>query len=517
MALMLIHLLALLVIGYSGITLAVYWILDAHYHANETADVNTDSSSNAHNKPNAERAQQPALLLRGGNQLKGATEQELVKRFAKVDVVKPVEAKLTPPQRAGDNEYESSAAPAAVIVRETRRFPQYGTSEYFQMCPYMEKSALPPPSAEGCSLIVHPRPDSNEGLAAWASSVVQGHLTARQTGCRFLMDYGPGVAIDTVITPPSQSLDGNWSSQVSNWAIPPSGFPCDRSRCAELHSETLQNKRLMSVFRRRWDKSPVYDVPKYRYSYVGVDRRWNGTDFDHLAAYFPGWDVRLGAACSMQMLFQPSHGIVNYEPNFFSKLLPRLRDDRSLVISLYVRVGFADKAAVAEKNGKEPVDEVKGALKTVQVESLVLCTTAIEEEILAMKGRSYDRVVWLVVSDSLVVKEYMSDTYGGKQIKTPTKSLQREIIHTTTNGMHTRPKRGPNTLDFASAFLDFYLLGEADVVINTGGIYSFGVMASLRTARPLFTVQNNQASECSGSNCYCRRAYDASDAFAKIS
>ena len=308
MALKVIHLLALLVIGYSGITLAVYWILDAHDHANEsdqrvggspTADVITTESSDAHRKPNA-------LLLRGGNQLKGAKEQDLLKRFAKVDVVKPVEAKLAPsPQRAGNNE---SSAPAALIVQETRRFPQHGTSEYFQMCPYMEKSALPPPSAEGCSLIVHPRPDSNEGLAAWASSVVQGHLTARQTGCRFLMDYGPSVAIDTVITPPRQSLDGNWSSQVSNWAIPPSGFPCDRSRCAELHSETLQNKRLMSVFRRRWDKSPVYDVPKYRYSYVGVDRRWNGTEFDHLEAYFPGWDVRLGAACSMQMLFQPSLG-----------------------------------------------------------------------------------------------------------------------------------------------------------------------------------------------------------------
>uniref|UniRef100_A0A7S0FLD7 Uncharacterized protein n=2 Tax=Minutocellus polymorphus TaxID=265543 RepID=A0A7S0FLD7_9STRA len=384
------------------------------------------------------------------------------------------------------------------------------------MCPYMEKRALPPPSAEGCSLIIHPRPDSNEGLAAWASSVVAGHLTARQTGCRFLFDYGPGVAIDTLITPPKQSLHGDWSSQVGNWAIPPSGFPCDRSKCAELHSETLQNKRLMSVFRRRWDESPVYDVPDYRYSYVGIDGRWNGTEFDSLATYFPGWDVRLGAACSMQMLFQPSQGIVKYELNFFRNVLPRLRDDTSLVMSLYVRVGFADKAAVAEKKGTEPVEVMKGRPQKT-VDSLVLCTTAIEEEILAMKGRSYDRVVWLVVSDSLVVKEYMSETYGGKQIKTPTKSLQRQIIHTTTKGMHTRPKRGPNTNDFASAFLDFYLLGEADVVINTGGIFSFGVMASLRTARPLFTVQNAQASDCRGSHCYCRRAYDAADTFAKIS
>lgn len=116
----------------------------------------------------------------------------------------------------------------------------------------------------------------------------------------------------------------------------------------------------------------------------------------------------------------------------------------------------------------------------------------------------------------MVVKETMSEEYGGKEIKAATKTLKREVIHTTAKGMHTRPKRGPNTIDFASAFLDFYLLGESDVVINTGGIFSFGVMASLRTARPLFTVQNAQDPECRGSECYCRRAYDAADAFAKI-
>ena len=127
--------------------------------------------------------------------------------------------------------------------------------------------------------------------------------------------------------------------------------------------------------------------------------------------------------------------------------------------------------------------------------------------------RSYDRVVWLVISDSMAVKEIMSEEYGGKVIKAPTKTLKREIIHTTAKGMHTRPKRGPNTIDFAAAFLNFYLIGESDIVINTGGIYSFGVMASLRTARPLFTVQNAQDPECKGSACYCKKAFDAGDAF----
>ena len=116
----------------------------------------------------------------------------------------------------------------------------------------------------------------------------------------------------------------------------------------------------------------------------------------------------------------------------------------------------------------------------------------------------------------MVMKKTMAEKFQGKEIKAPTKTLKREIIHTTAKGMHTRPKRGPNTIDFASAFLDFYLIGESDVVINTGGIFSFGVMASLRTARPMFTVQNPQDPECKGSGCFCKRAYEASDAFAKI-
>ena len=381
MALKVVHLLALLILGYFGITLEVYWILESHNSSG--AQVSGAQVSGVSNDAHAS-AVAAASLLRG--KPKGAVEQELVKKFAKVNPVKPVEAKVNPPHSQQNQDRNESSAPA-ILVEKSRRFPEYGTSEYFSLCPYMEKSALPPPSAEGCALIIHPRPDSNEGLAAWANGIVQGHLITRATGCRFMFDYGPGVEIETLITPPSQALNSDdWSSLVSNWAIPPN-FQCEKEKCMDMKSETLQTKRLMSDFRHRYDKSPMHDVPEYRYSYVGVSSRFNATQFDYLQSYLPGWDVRLGAACSMQFLFQPSKDIIKYQPNFYVDILPRLRDAKTLVMALYVRVGFADKAAVAEKKGIEPVEAMKGRPQKT-VDSLSLCSTAMEEEILATeKGR----------------------------------------------------------------------------------------------------------------------------------
>ena len=393
MALKVVHLLALLILGYFGVTLEVYWILDSHSSnaAQVSGRPNEGVSNDAHTSDALGTVAKPvaaASLLRG--KPKGAVEQELVKKFAKVNPVKPVEAKVGPPHSRQQNQDRNESSAPALLVEQSRRFPEYGTSEYFAMCPYMEKSALPPPSTEGCALIIHPRPDSNEGLAAWASGVVQGHLITRATGCRFMFDYGPGVAIETLITPPSQSLNNDdWPSLVCNWAIPPN-FQCEREKCMDLKSETLQTKRLMSVFRHRYDKSPMHDVPEYRYSYVGISSRFNATQFDYLQSYLPGWDVRLGAACSMQLLFQPSKAIIKYQPNFYIDILPRLRDEKTLVMALYVRVGFADKAAVAEKKGTEPVEVMKGRPQKT-VKALSLCSTAMEEEILATKKGRYVR------------------------------------------------------------------------------------------------------------------------------
>jgi len=405
MALKVVHLLALLILGYLGITLEIYWILDGVHANNGGQEGGRSPKDDASN--DAQRLQaSAAVLLRG--EPKGAVEQELVKKFAKVDAAKPVNLHGHSEQKQN---LDKSSSPA-IIVEKTRRFPEYGTKEYFAMCPYMHKSALPPPSAEGCSLIIHPHPTSNEGLAAWASSIVQGHLISRSTGCRFMFDYGPGVKIDTLITPPAiQSINTNdWSSQVSNWVMPPN-FQCERSKCMELKVETVHIKRLTHTLRYRYDKSPTFDVPPYRYSYNGLTGHlgFNATQFDVLQSYLPGWDVRLGAACSMQMLFQPSKDIAEYEPSFFRNILPRLRDEKTLVLSLYVRVGFADKAAHAETKGKEPVEVMKGRPQQT-VDSLTLCATALEEEILAMNKR-YAQEGCICLQASLVLLSIFSFAY----------------------------------------------------------------------------------------------------------
>ena len=130
----------------------------------------------------------------------------------------------------------------------------------------------------------------------------------------------------------------------------------------------------------------MYDVPEYRHSYVGVSSRFNASQFDYLQSYLPGWDVRLGAACSMQLLFQPSKAIVKYQPDFYVDILPRLRDEKALVMALYIRVGYADSAAVAEKKGKDPVEALHGGMTA---KTLSLCSIAMEEEILATKKGRY--------------------------------------------------------------------------------------------------------------------------------
>ena len=61
---------------------------------------------------------------------------------------------------------------------------------------------------------------------------------------------------------------------------------------------------------------------------------------------------------------------------------------------------------------------------------------------------------------------------------------------TTARGVHSRPGRNPSTADFAEAVIDWYLIGEPDLVVPSAPGYSFGTTASLRTAQPLYDPAN---------------------------
>jgi len=65
-------------------------------------------------------------------------------------------------------------------------------------------------------------------------------------------------------------------------------------------------------------------------------------------------------------------------------------------------------------------------------------------------------------------------------------SITRRVLVTSARGRHTRLEGGGvDTADFSEAFIDWYLIGESDAVI-ANKLYSFGVTASFRTARPIY-------------------------------
>mmetsp|Transcript_31120 Transcript_31120/g.68326 ORF Transcript_31120/g.68326 Transcript_31120/m.68326 type:complete len:359 (-) Transcript_31120:36-1112(-) len=89
---------------------------------------------------------------------------------------------------------------------------------------------------------------------------------------------------------------------------------------------------------------------------------------------------------------------------------------------------------------------------------------------------------------------------GGTTVEKPAKSgndddddidpanaatITRRVLVTSARGAHTRLQDGVSTVDFAEALIDWYLIGESDAVVASS-IYSFGVTAALRTARPVY-------------------------------
>uniref|UniRef100_A0A7S4JS04 Uncharacterized protein n=1 Tax=Odontella aurita TaxID=265563 RepID=A0A7S4JS04_9STRA len=74
-----------------------------------------------------------------------------------------------------------------------------------------------------------------------------------------------------------------------------------------------------------------------------------------------------------------------------------------------------------------------------------------------------------------------SDAYAGAGV------IRREVYATSTRGKHTRnAKKNPSDEDFAEAALDWYLLGETDLIVGGGTRFTFDKTAALRTSRPYY-------------------------------
>jgi len=132
------------------------------------------------------------------------------------------------------------------------------------------------------------------------------------------------------------------------------------------------------------------------------------------------------------------------------------------------------------------------------------CALSVEKKYLSegsKAGVTYSRVVWMLVTDAPDLKQWICGLYSSQDAsvgivadkdhhRSATEVTPREILTTTATGVQTRTGRNPSTEDFAQAFIDWYLIGESDVVVSSSHRHSFGITASLRTARPLFDPLN---------------------------
>lgn len=405
------------------------------------------------------------------------------------------------------------------------RFPLYGTKEYANLCPWVGSPDDSAP-AKDCSILLRPDPiRNNEGVSWWATEAAYSFIMSQLTGCRLLLDYMPDVKIEDVLVQPRglAKPDG-----TATWAAS-SDYNCTASRRCYL-VDRPNCKDEARIVEMREEMSQLGDgigrelvrIPQYRFGYfsqISVMTKWKlyEEDYQQLAKAMPNFDLQGGHSCALASLFELNEGRAElYQPDLFTHILPTLRDENNLVITLYYRSNYADSRARAEKEGKDFVEETKNVKKAVG--KVIDCVLGREEEFLSKRredemGRrtrtykderiaDFESIVWMVVSDSVTVKEWIADEYNGNntnariepaQQRYPGRVIPRAVLTTTSRGIHTRAKRKTSTADFAEAVIDWYLIGESDVVVSSGSM-SFGETAALRTQRPTYLFQNNKCS-----------------------
>jgi len=364
------------------------------------------------------------------------------------------------------------------------RFPRYGTQEFAKQCNWTIPSPdLPEPT---CAYLARPPIRSHEGISDWSSHIVTTYIMARQVGCKIFVDYGENVDIHKVIQPiPNIHPLHNWST--------PSWVTCDKGCQNTLRSLHGWNKTIHGRFHN-------VNGPQYRYSMGGLATHpLYKDDFSYLTETLPGFQLQTGMACVMGNIFRDlASTATDFEPKLFTDLLPALRDEETVVITLYVRTNRADGMAISEMKNETMAQEKK-ITEDDFLKSHASIARCLEDEYL--KGHreqpelsTLSRFVWMVISDSQETKRHATEVYSSANVNTAipidsqqwkNKVIPREVLHTSSRGVHTRPERHPGTRDFAEGFIDWFLIGESDAVI-VERISSFGPTGAMRTNRPMF-------------------------------
>lgn len=382
-------------------------------------------------------------------------------------------ANVTDESRANetDESQANTTEHGSPLPVKDRRFPMYSTAAFSRQCPWTEQKA---DKNLNCTFLARPSPNGGEGISDWLSQIVVGHLLAQQTGCSLLLDYGPVINIHEVLTPIS-NLDS--VHPPINWRVP-SGFDCERDpRC--FVAGPFYNRQSLKEIENAIGVENLSPIPCYRHAYK-LDTKY----FSRMGGYrdllraLPGFTVETGMACSLASLFHLSSSASTFEPDLFSRILPALHSSEALVISLYIRTGQTERndkweATMSYRKRAEPI---------------IHCALNLEKENLSQG--SFSRIVWMVVSDSQYLKKFITESYDSRYANYT--AIPREIVTTRSRGAHSKPERGPSTADVAEALIDWYLIGESDLVVTDDFAPSFGDTAATRTARPYYKVQGKE-------------------------
>jgi hypothetical protein len=307
-------------------------------------------------------------------------------------------------------------------------------------------------------------------MTQWISNVVTNYIDSRVRKCKLLVDYGPNVNLSQVLLP------------HFNW-LAPRDFEC-------LKEHACERGATLSIADR------IPNIPFYRGVYSDIStNRLKRMQYRDLEQTLSGFHVENGMSCSLAALFDLAPSVSQYEPELFTRLLPSLRDSTALVMTVYIRTGLTDQMVREERN----VSAAKNSIATIEMQRQtaklsINCALQVEKEYLS-SNRVFSRVVWMEVTDYVGLKREIIEEYSSENVLVESDAISnntripRIVLTTRARGKHTRTARKPSTDDFVEAFIDWYLIGESNVVVSDRTVKSsFEMTASLRTNRPIYIV-----------------------------
>ena len=366
--------------------------------------------------------------------------------------------------------------------RRNGRFPQYGTEEFERKCGYTSYHG----NTRNCTFMVQPSSTSPEGISNWISEVARGHLLAQQAGCDFVFDYGTTADVHAILTP-ANSSHHDW-----NWTVP-LHLDCELDpTCFQISLATN-----MAKLRESLGNTELFQIPFYRFIYHPKrSKHTNPQNFRSARLAFPDFSADSGMACSLGSLFHLAPKATQFEPDLFSKILFTLHREDSLVMAVYIRTREADDAAnrklALRKLEVNMTEEDRKKDSRERAKNIIECALLQEKQ--HTEKYVFTRVVWMVVTDSPHLKQWITESYDTTRAAAQSNTVVREIVTTRSRGVHTKPRLEPSTSDFAEALLDWYLIGESDFVVMDSGSLSFGGTAALRTARPVYDATDGTCS-----------------------